>query len=369
MFDSSINETNCGEQTEISTPHSTTIRKPDFHSVTTLPFIDNEVRVTASVESRALNWARLALFFMEEGYLTDEVKVPSAMQAAQIGFDNWVKQHAQELKVCDMRVTLTPDIAREGYSSIYDQDKQCYVAFDSTNTQLFMLFTVDSPVFITIGHKIQELEAIVPGLGQTLYSILAEKSCDVFGSLTPWSGLDMASYVWWLGADNDEDYISELKANYEEDEELDLSDYAPKPSEVNAAFPEYVTKLENPLSINELMELSTKHDEDWVREVCKVAVDMSQVGDFQLPDLADTEAQSVYVPYMFGWESNDIFERLLDDFFEDANMSDVSTQDCGLVPLPVNDQKRMKSLFSNLERGFSQMKNIERLIKLISVQN
>ncbi len=60
--------------------------------------------------------------------------------------------------------------------------------------------------------------------------------------------------------------------------------------------------------------------------------------------------------------------RLLDDFMEYANSgADYYTNDVGIVKIP-REITAIAQLFQNLETGFKQMKNIERLTSLVGTQ-
>lgn len=357
MFTSNSAEVFAGPTERYKVPPRPRRRKHQYHSVTALPVIGSKVKPVIDYGGSRQHWATLALHLLNAGFLKSSDK-GDVVSLCSVGLNRWMEQHTKPLKVYGMDIIVTPDISDEGYEYTDGGSKT------EASRELFMRFTIDDSIAqFAIGEKLMRLEELVPGLGKTAYHWLAVQGVRHFGVFTPWMGHDLAQYTWWFGCDTMQDFEEELQ-NYE----MTLEEFGqPTPDEWTAAFPEWALNINAELSAEQLQDL-VSHKDALIGEVASAILDVQSLKDSEMPDLYGTELQAAYSGFYLFWEEQDMSTRLLDDFMEYANSgADYYTNDVGIVKIP-REITAIAQLFQNLETGFKQMKNIERLTSLVGTQ-
>lgn len=363
MFTSDTAAVSAEQSEGYKVPSGSRRRKHQYHSVTALPVFDSKVPVTLEYGGSSSQWALLALYLYDAGYLRESDK-GNVVKLCQAGMTRWINAHTRNLKLYGLHVEVTSDLESAGYENLWLHSKE--VSIDD-NTDLFIRFVVDDtlPQF-TIGKKLTELEQLVPGLGKTAYYWLAVEGARHFDVFTPWMGRELASHIWWMGGDNMSDFKLLL-----DDEGMTEEEYEyPSPDSWDAGFPDWVNKISEELPAGRLQELAERHKDAYVREVAKAVLDLQSIKESWMPDLSGTDQQSAYSAIYLLWGNDDtgLDSRLLDDHMEMANMgADYYSYDLGLIHIP-KELAAISEVFKGLENGFKQMENIERLINLVGVQ-
>lgn len=365
MFDSSDRETDLRQSENFNSINSTATARPYHHSVTTLPVFGQEVSSTVTTGGAVTNWAKFALFLLDEGYLSSDEASRNPIELVNIGMKNFLEREVGQIEVAELIFKVTPQITDHGFSNYMVGSEEFQVPED--NTELYLIITPNICRWYAIGKKLTEIEIEVPGLGKTAYYWLATKGMDLFGIMTPYFATqNVAPPQWWFGTENQKDYLEEREA-YTEDEDDEW--YQPSPDDWKAAFPDYVTNPNATLDIDRLKEIANTHSDDSIKQIAALTVRIAEHEKFTLPHVHHTEYQSVYSPVYLLWEPNDMLNRLTDDFFQTASETmDYYTEDLGLLHIKVDDIQAMKEMLSNLRKGFTQFKNFEQLINLIGVQ-
>ena len=99
---------------------------------------------------------------------------------------------------------LVASLDRDAFGLDYGgepEKKLLYIGFQSQQT---------TP-YINVKAKVEMLEAVHPGLGRTAVSIAELAGYRTFTAFTPQVALHHASYLYWCGTDNDEDFKDKLE--------------------------------------------------------------------------------------------------------------------------------------------------------------
>lgn len=368
MFDSSNRQADSIESAKCESINSSSTARPYHHSVTTLPALSADIKAEIITGDAIANWAKFALFLMDEGYIADIETELTPFKLVQQGINNFLEKEIGSISVCGLSLNVTPNIS-DAYETICTETSEKRI--DESNTDLYMTIAPTMCPWYSIGKKLTEIETAVPGLGQTVYYWLATEGTRVFNIMTPWAaGHDLAPHTWWYGCEDQQDFEEEWEAYHDGDDEagsVSSCDYSP--NAWKAAFPEYVTDIKQPLDIEKLKEISTSHLDDTIKQIAKITISLVEHDKFKSIDVYGTEFESVHSALYLLWEDHDHLNRLMDDFFEMANQSsDMYTEDLALVLCPVDDPKAMKEMLSNLGKIFKQLKNIEQLVNLIGVR-
>jgi len=184
--------------------------------------------------------------------------------------------------------------------------------------------------------------------------------------MTPWAGDYLAESTWWQWQSNNKDWIEELKL-YDEDITDEQIAEMIGPDDWVKQFPEWATKISKPMKKSELEKLASIKDGNLQSEVAKAVLELIKLESASLPGLESTDYMGAYHGMYLFWEENDSLSRLMDDWMEHCNMvGDMSTY-LGQCKFSVSPMEFRRWKIS-IEKGLTQLKNLERLIKLIGIQ-
>lgn len=334
--------------------------------ILTIPRFDTNIRTVFEDTQYTQNLATLALNLMRCGYIKDSDST-NLQQLIRNGFQQWIHDTVGELNFYNFSFETTPDI---GYFESMLVD---YGEFDIELIQkitgkhpMYCVLNPDKVKLIAVGKALSTLEENIPGLGATAYYWLVTLGSFVLDMHSPWRAEDYAIHTWWFGEDNDEDYLEMLKEYYEGDAEENVGI---TPSQWKASFPDWVTAIKNPLSEKELQALVNLNDNSLESRVAEALLPMIANERVQIPTVhqygVDTVESAIYIV----WEDGDHSIAVADDRINDINMNggDGYADILSLIPIP-NKPVLFRKWLVDMERGFRQLKNIERLIELIGVQ-
>lgn len=337
-------------------------------SVLTIPRLSQSIQTKFNSGLNASALASLALNLLRKGYI-EEKATGELNQLVKEGVQKWLLGCAGQLKYFDFKVELTPDISYlTEYMDDYIEDMEAKFKELAGESPMFLTIESGHLPIITVGKKLQEIEDKTAGLGKTAYYWLACVGASNLEVFTPWMGTAKAENTWWYGNDNQEDFVEEVSQYYEDADDLENA-LEVSPDAWDAAFPKWVTTIDQALSEEELKVIALAEPCSLESEVAGILLDMIKNKDASLPDVRMTPLESVYHGMYVYWEENDMSSRLSDDWLQQINEmgGDGYTDVLSLTPIP-SKPFDFRKWMAEMEAGFTQLKNIERLIDLIGTR-
>lgn len=318
-----------------------------------LPNISQLVPVKSVINEEDGKWlqaAKLCAELVEDDELVIHDKT-SARDIIGQSLSVWASKHCAEIQVLD-KFELVAVLDRDAFGLDYEGEpaKKClYIGFQSQQT---------TP-YINIKAKVEMLESVQPGLGQTAVNIAEEASYRTFTAFTPQVALHHASYLYWCGTDNDEDFKEEMGLSGEEDE---LDDDILLPSQFLASLPSYFVsgkKLER--DVIQRIATSTEAEGETARVILSIMDLIDQ--DARLPHLHDFYGESVYFSCYMG-TGDDMLGRVIDDFYENTGDGGEYTDIYGVAEVAFNKRTFLKWK-AQMEKGFALYTQLDRLMRCI----
>ncbi|MBB3121711.1 PRTRC system protein F [Pseudoduganella violacea] len=162
----------------------------------------------------------------------------------------------------------------------------------------------------TVGPGLDYLEARVPLLGATVLDIMECKGGQVYPLFTPALALDEASYLYWLGEDDEATLLAE-----EEDEaaRAALRGEIPTRADIDAAFPPWALCYRRQrLALRQLTHIARQHPCPYVRRAAMLARTLHAT-----PTTTDyrAEADAPFTGYgaVLCWRDDDVTVRIAND--------------------------------------------------------
>ncbi len=339
--------------------------------VLTIPRVGTEVITSIEDNQYSQNLATLALNLMRCGYLKESDSNMSLRKLVQTGFQRWMKEKVGDLKHYELTFKTTPEINYyEGIfdnSDILEQEDGEFNKVAGTAPMYCFIYPEKGKVF-TVSKALSEIETKIPGLGKTAYYWLVTQGSRALHMDSPWSVEEYARMIWWYGEDNDDDYM-EILGEYHGGEDLDeVIATSVKPSQWKASFPDWVTSIENPLSEQDLKSIAKNEDGSLESKVAQALLALIADQEACIPIVPQYGCEIVYAPIHIAWQDGDYSLAVSDDRINDINAQggEGFTDILSLMPCPYKPILFRKWLVE-MELGFRQLKNIERLIDLVGV--
>lgn len=302
-------------------------------------------------EENTATWAQAALQWLRVKEISGKAQ-GSAMELVEQALKSWVNRFAGDLKHLTFSVLAT--YGRDSQISFYEDDKEnvICVGFHAGVTHMF-----------TLQGKLGKLYETHALLAETALYWLGLAGCRTLNIATPWMLQDKATYLWWGGTDNHEDFVEEMLCYGHDENEIEEMI---GPADWEAAFPEWVHSPSNKLSVKELRTLAGDGESEAIRNLAETVADIAENGDVMLPDLSGTECDPVYFGAMMRWNGEDVVGHLLDDWFNTANQgADCYAEMYGVTVMPI-DPFGFRKWKRELEAAFTQIRNLDRLIDMVA---
>ncbi len=339
--------------------------------VLTIPRVGTEVITSIEDSQCSQNLATLALNLMRCGYLKESDSNMSLKNLVQTGFQRWMQEKIGDLKHYELNFETTPEL--DYCIGVFDNSEileasDSYFNKTAGEAPMYCLITPSRAKIFTVGAALTEIEAKIPGLGKTAYYWLVTQGARALHMDSPWRAEEYAQMTWWYGEDNDDGYL-EMLGEYHEGEDLEeVLATSVKPSQWKASFPDWVTSIERPLSEQDLEAIAKNEDGSLESKVAQALHALIADQNACIPTVNDFGCEIVYAPVHIAWQDGDYSLAVSDDRIEEINMhggegySDILS----LMPIPYKPMLFRKWLVE-MELGFRQLKNIERLIDLVGV--
>jgi PRTRC genetic system protein F len=214
---------------------------------------------------------------------------------------------------------------------------------------------------VTIGARLEYLEGVAHGLGVTVLHALAASRA-TFSIMTPDDVLDMASYLYWGGAEDETGYIEEI-AEDDEDREQMLKDMVTKATIV-AAFPPWVTaKGGKTLRDRALRELEKQTCDPFVRDVVATVRRIAKLKVERFP--LDIEGEFIDFSAVACWREDDIVLRVADDLINMAQQSEYC-EISGELTFAIDAPETLAAWLESMKTFFASAAAVDHLLWLVS---
>jgi len=324
----------------------------------TLPFIAQDIPVKSVCETDGGKWLQAATLCA--GLVgDDELDINNKTTARDMisqALSAWASRHCADIQVLDnFELEATPD--REAFGLELDYEEK------QPNPEKNLLYigvrSQQSTQFINVKAKAERLEAEHPGLGRTAIHYAELAGFRTFTAFTPQVAFHHASYLYWYGMDNDEDFEQERVSYGEGDEELDEGFLMP--SQFLASFPDYMF-TGKVLEREEIQRIASGTDE--AGETAKVMLSIMDLLDQQakFPILTKYYGESAYFSCYMGTE-DDMLGRVLDDFYEQTGNGEF-TDMYGVAEVQL-DEPSFQQWKTEMEKGFALYSQLDRLMRCI----
>jgi len=206
--------------------------------------------------------ASVAMDFLNAGALTDmDADLPSVMiQNSLIG---WFGSLIADVKHFAPHIFLTHRLKGLDERLDIDNSLRCFETLSAKDDTLSFGIFYDEWAWFSLKEKIEALETKIPGLGETAISYMDGVLAQIGYPITPSRCLELASYHYWMGSDDEKDYLEEWGLNAEEEEEVEIF----RRAEFDANFPVLSYNPSKKLDKEALQNLMSHPD----REVAELA--------------------------------------------------------------------------------------------------
>lgn len=325
----------------------------------TLPVVSKQIpTLSVSMENDG-EWLKVAQLCAEL-VSDDELDINEKSTAREIvstALSAWASRLCADVQVLD-KFSLIASLELDVFGIDYEGDKKndqqlsWYVGFQSEQMTNH----------INVKKKIEALENLHPGLGRTAIQYAEIAGYKTFTVFSPSMGFYHGQHLYWMGADSDEEFIEEMECT---GEKLDPDDVL-LPSHYLAAFPEVFFSGKS-LEREVLQGIALENSE--ASETSKVILSIMDLVDqsAELPGFDGFYAEQAYFSvYMaLDEESNTMFNRVLDDFYQDTSNDDHTYTDMyGVATLSFNKKSFLKWR-DQTEKGFLLYQKLDHLMRLI----
>jgi PRTRC genetic system protein F len=323
----------------------------------TLPFIARNIPVKSVSEGNGGKWlqaARLCAELVGDDELAINTET-TTRDIISLALSAWASRHCADIQVLDnFELLATPD------QDALDLDCENQPVPDQ-NILYIGVRSQQSTPFINVKAKVEQLEAVYPGLGRTAIHFAELAGYRTFTAFTPEVAFHHASYLYWYGMESDEDFEQEREAYGEEDEDDELDDGFLMPSQFLASFPDYMF-TGNVLEREDIQRIASGMGE--AGETAKVILSIMDLIDRQagFPIFSNYYGESAYFSFYMG-TGDDMLGRVLDDFYE-STQSGEFTDMYGVSEIQL-DEPSFQQWRKEMEKGFALYSQLDRLMRCI----
>lgn len=336
-------------------------------ALASLPTIPASIPHTLVFNTADQKVAVTALALLDLGIMssedTEEVTLSNVISST---LDRWMKKYTSSMTCLKPLLTITDDIENLNFSS-YDVSE----GIDNnriTAEEMELVLALEFDEAFRGGwmcEKVELLEAVKTGLGETALAVLYRSLNRVGSPFTPEIALEAARYHYWQGEDDE----TEIRADYESnDEEWDEDEHVTR-AEFDKAMPRWVSEPKNVLFCEDIIPL-IHHANQQVSSTAKAILDVldrdanKNTVIFAESFLGDG-GSVVYPPIALQWKKGDLLmERIFDDhqsFCYETSCSSYST-----LHFCSNDPEGICKVMSELNTHMSRMVAADRLTSLLT---
>jgi len=323
----------------------------------TIPAINHQTVPVYSVsrvdERKWLEVAELCAHLVGDDEL-DITEESTAREIVSKALAAWASKHCKDVEWLDtFELIASLEVEAYGFDCEEDPDFK-----PETHFWLGIQSHQMTPT-INVGKCLAEFDEKHKGLARTVVLAAELAGFKTNGIMSPSFAFVQAQYMYWMGADNDADVEEEMGCCEEDGDTL-------MPSQFLAAFPDYCFTGDE-FDDDKLNSLAASDES--LKELVETIIAIrrfSHEGAY-IPGMESCYGESVYSScYMrVGGEEHSMFDRVLDDFYEQTSYgADHYTDYHGVFPVPKSKKKFLKWR-DQMEKGFALYVQLDRLMNLI----
>lgn len=297
----------------------------------------------------------LALVLYEAGFLSEADATEALPDLVAKGLQRVHERDLGTLQFLDsFDLGLAPSIS--ALDGCLDGDRA------SSDSYAIGVELVNSFERCVVGHRLVELEAQFPGLGEVALYAAELAAARTLGCWSPSSVREIASYLWWRGAQTQEEWVEELLVEGEDPDDCGCS-----PDHFDKMFEHaWVCNPRRSLDAFGLLQAIDAEAQDVAAVASLVADILCEIDSgVSFPDASETERESVYRGCMLRWNSNDPMDEVLDDHINYANQGcDCFTTFIAIWTVDAS-LSGFASWLTEYRRGLRLCKKLDQLLQLI----
>ncbi len=337
--------------------------------VLALPQLSSHVPLAVTSRSQTAANAALSRFLIDAG-IVHEIDLPEGepdpLKACERAIDAWIKRLIGPLHCLHPRVAVNVLDEHRHYPAPRDGKKTAYAYLD-------LYWCEYNENEWPVGERLEAMNAVMPGLGETVLQVLREQSCYVYPLFTPDIADDVCSYLYWQG---EGDEAAALDMMCEEDDEADreaMRDEMVTRAMLDAAYPAWAHRW---LARSGKGGHRRKDGSAWrpcnLRRAAKtlvdpkmraIAADALALSSLPLDDSfrPDTDGEFVGFGAVLSWDEADVTTRIYDDLLNLAHQAEFCDR-MGEALIPLDDPGALGACFARLGAHFEAIALIDRLI-------
>lgn len=302
--------------------------------------------------------ASIALSLLDMGMASDEDAVYASAPAVMVEriFERWIMERTKGIKALSPHFVITDSVTEFGERNddTHHEGPQIVVGIS---------YSDENAVFLSLKDKVEILEKVIPGLGETALSHLYGWIWRTTLAISPDFVHSLVQHHYWCGGDDENDYLEEFGGDGEDIEcPVTLAAF-------EEDFPRYVYQPSGKLGQKALKQLAC-HRDDYVAEVAKFLLsqpDIKKWGTADRPQyLNDLESDSEGVGYAavlnWGPGGSPIADQVCNDWLRYAYEG--GSTDLFAVFQFERNTEGVKSLFENLEQFIAALTWVDKAITL-----
>lgn len=324
-----------------------------------LPAISSQIPAELDGGEDEAQWAKLALLWLDELPVGNPNEGPA--RVVQKAVAHWIERVTGGFRGSidfDVRVGMSVESVLGWMTQDTGEPDRWYFAYEHAGTSLWSM------------HRLADLEAGVPGLGETAWDIIGAAAARTVEGMAPEFISRRAEWLWWHGNCTQEDLVEELASQgYSEAE---IREY-PSVEWVQNAYPTYIRNPTRKLDDAALAKLSESGATEFVRESAALLVTMSQLiaKNAVLPyldgDLVDGECAHLGV-LLKATRDDTVITQFVDDWYQMVNESgDGFHEAYGLSEAPF-DRMKFRRWKVNMEKGLRLFAALDRFLDLAGIR-
>jgi PRTRC genetic system protein F len=214
----------------------------------------------------------------------------------------------------------------------------------------------------TVGPALDALEALLPGLGQTVLTTIDLTGPMLVPAFTAWDAMGVAQEYFWHGEPNEEIALDEMCGDDEAEREA-MRDGMVTRKMVDAAFPSWSTtwpKRRKKVSMRTLATVGEAARSAKARRVADLVLALRRL---RLKDECRPQGDGWFIGFgpVLMWRDNDLTTRIFDDFCNDACQSE-SVDWCGEHRFDLLDESSVKAWMALMKPRLKGIRLLDNLI-------
>lgn len=229
------------------------------------------------------------------------------LQTAKKHLEHWIEEQVEGMQCLTLHLRLMMGKADEEFSGP-----------PAGPDMVTALWSSECDPF-TVGPALDALEALLPGLGQTVLTTIDLIGVLLVPAFTAWDAMGVAQEHYWYGEQNEEVALDEMCADDEVEREA-MRDGMVTRKMIDEAFPAWATtwpKRRKKVSQRVLATVAETARSKKARRVAQLVIALKHL---RLKDECRPQGDGSFIGFgpVLVWRDGDVAARIFDDFCNDA---------------------------------------------------